>query len=156
MSLGGVIGGWPRKEITKYRTERVVKSEPEDKSALTPGLLCWGAAGTLPTPVPVSTGFEIVKHEHVEKKRETEPVEIHDVNNPDNFVVAARTKRMLFDVKDNTSSTSGNNNTSTGGTDLSDFEGDEVSIKNVDLKPKGTNSKKSQLQVTFSNNDGTI
>jgi len=91
MSLGGVIGGWPRKEITKYRTERVVKSEPEDKSKQKPGLLCWGSTGELPAPVPVSTGFEVVKHQHKEKKRETEPVEIHDVNNPDNFVVAART-----------------------------------------------------------------
>jgi hypothetical protein len=154
MSLGGVIGGWPKREITKYRTERIVRSEPEDKSAQTPGLLCWGDAGTLPAPVPVSTGFEIVKSEHVEKSRETELVNIYDQNNPDNYITAARTKRMLFDVTDNTNSTGGNNNTSTGGTDLSDFE--DSGVKTVDLTPKGTNSKKSQLKVTFSNNDGTI
>jgi hypothetical protein len=86
MSLGGVIGGWPKREITKYRTERIVRSEPEDKSAQTPGLLCWGDAGTLPAPVPVSTGFEIVKSEHVEKSRETELVNIYDQNNPDNYI----------------------------------------------------------------------
>jgi hypothetical protein len=154
VSLGGVIGGWPTKEITKYRTERIVKTEPEDKSEQNPGLLCWGDTGTLPTPVPVSTGFEVVQNEHVEISRETENVNIYDQNNPDNYITAARTKRMLFDVTDNTNSTGGNNNTQTGGTDLTDFE--DSGVTSVDLAPKGTTSKKSQLKVTFSNNDGTI
>jgi len=154
MSLGGVIGGWPKREITKYRTERIVKSEPEDKSEQKPGLLCWGDTGTLPTPVPISTGFEVVQNEHVETWRETEDVRIYDTKNPENYVTAARTKRMGFDVTDNTNSTGGNNNTKTGGADLTDFE--ESGVTNVDLAPKGTASKKSQLKVTFSNNDGTI
>jgi len=153
MSLGGVIGGWPTKEITKYRTERIVKSEPEDKSEQNPGLLCWGDTGTLPTPVPVSTDFEVAKAKHKEKKRETEPVEIHDVNNPENYVVAARTKRMLFDVTEVNPKFISNNNTSTGGEDLSDFGSD---MGPVDLSPKTNKSRISQLEVEFSNNDGTI
>ena len=116
--------------------------------------MCWGDTGTLPTPVPVSTGFEVVQNEHVEISRETENVNIYDQNNPDNYITAARTKRMLFDVTDNTNSTGGNNNTQTGGTDLTDFE--DSGVTSVDLAPKGTTSKKSQLKVTFSNNDGTI
>lgn len=156
MSLGGVIGGWPTKEITKYRTERIVKSEPEDKSEQNPGLLCWGDTGTLPTPVPISTGFEVTKEEHTEVWRETEPVNIYDQNNPDNYITAARTKRMMFDAQDNRDASGGNANTSTGGEDLSDFEGSEVTAKNVTLEPKGTNSNKWQITVNFSNNDGTI
>ena len=153
MSLGGVIGGWPKREITKYRTERVVKSVEEDKSALTPGLLCWGATGTLPAPVPVSTDFETVKTEHKELWRETEDVEIHDVNNPDKFVVAARTKRMGFEVQEVNPKFTSNNNTQTGGEDLSDFGSD---MGPVDLSPKTNKAKSGQLKVIFSNNDGTI
>jgi len=153
MSLGGVIGGWPKREITKYRTERVVKSEPEDKSAQTPGLLCWGDVGTLPAPVPVSTDFEVVKTEHIEKWRETEDVEIHDVNNPENYVTAARTKRMGFEVHEVNPKFIMNNNTQTGGEDLSDFGSD---MGPVDLSPKTDKAKPGQLKVIFSSNDGTL
>jgi hypothetical protein len=145
-----------RNDITKYRTERVVKSEPEDKTKQNPGLLCWGDTGTLPTPKAVTTGFEVVDpdEEHVEMSRETEDVNIYDKNNPDNYVTAARTKQMLFNVTDKTSSTSGNNNTSTGGEDFGGFAPSDIEL--TDFSPLGSSSKKKKLRVKFSNNDGTI
>jgi len=154
MSLGGVVAYWPKKEITKYRTERIVKSEPEDKTEQNPGLLCWGTVGTLPAPVPLTTGFEVAKTEHIEEWRETEPVRIENPDDPSQYVMAARTKRMGFEVHEVNPKFIVNNNTATGGEDLSDFGGGEDLP--VDLTKRGTNLRKSQLKVIFSNNDGTI
>src|SRR4051812_32243762 len=108
------------REIQNYKTERIPKSEPADKSEQSPGLLCWGDPGTLPKPVPVSTGFETKPaEEHVELSRITEPVTITSDDGAMS-VTARRTKEMQFSVTDNTGK-SGNNNTSTGGEDFSDF-----------------------------------
>jgi len=159
MSLGGVVGYWPKKEITKYRTERVVKSEPEDKSEQNPGLLCWGTVGTLPAPVPLTTGFEIAKTEHIEEWRETEPVRIENPDDPEQYVMAARTKRMGFEVHEVNPQFVTNNNTSTGGEKQPDELGGDFGGGGdlpVDLTKRGTTLKKSQLKVIFSNNDGTI
>ena len=46
-----------------------------------------------------------------------------------------------------------NNNTQTGGEDLSDFGSD---MGPVDLSPKTDKAKPGQLKVIFSSNDGTL
>jgi hypothetical protein len=143
-----------KREVTKYKTERIPAKKAADKTKQSPGLLCWGDTGTLPTPVPVSLGFEATfPEEHIELSRETEDVKIES-DDGSMSVTARRTKQMTFDVKQTGSGGTGNNNTSTGGEDFGDFAPSDIELTN--FAPLGTATNKKKLLVKFSNNDGTI
>ena len=67
----------------------------------------WGKAGNLPVPVeippgedPLTVGFEVKKRkEHDDVSRETEKVRIENPNDPDQFVIAERIKKITFKEK---------------------------------------------------------
>lgn len=110
------------------------KSTTEDES--TPGLLCWGVAGQMPTPERVPT----VSFEVTETDRETTPVRIENPDDPNQYVDVLQTNKMKLNVP----VPQEKNNSSTADAD----------IHSLDVAGTGTFQK--QTESTDSTRDYTI
>lgn len=72
-----------------------------DKVDVSPAHICWGAAGTLPTPVQQDDNFDGVNFRleecdthSVEDSRDTEDLVVQNPNNPSVFVVVQRIRKI--------------------------------------------------------------
>lgn len=138
--------------LIDYRRDRIPRSLPEDKSEQHPGRLCWGNTGELPKPEPLpGVDFNVVyPEEHIEQSRITSDVRIENPDDSSQYVIAKRTEQMVFN-KITQGDATGNNNTSTGGSDFGDFAPSPIELSS--FAPLGTRSA-AKLKVTFKN-DGS-
>ncbi len=92
----------PFQSIDPTATTRVtVVADP--KVTITPGHLCWGSVGTLPTAIEQTDTFDGVNFrleecdEHLaEDTRDTEKVKITQAGVPENFVIYERARKINF------------------------------------------------------------
>jgi len=86
----------PRFQARKLFTEQTrIKRKPPKTAGTddTPGLLCWGTVGGLPSAEAVPTvNVEV----HTEKSRETTPVRIENPDDPSQHVDALQTDKMTL------------------------------------------------------------
>jgi hypothetical protein len=81
-----------------YQYWHIPRPPVEDPAGSTPGLICWGAAGAMPSAEPLPTVDFNVKNE---KKRISELIQIKNPDDPSQYVVADRAKEITFEGKTN-------------------------------------------------------
>ena len=142
---GGADADW-------FWNERIPKAAPAAEGGDSPpGYLCWGVAGTMPTPaVVVDDSFQVVDCEetHLEQSRESQNVRITNPDEAEDWVEVDRANKMIF-KKTETTKTPGSNS-STEPEDFGDFSPSEIVRES--FKPLGSSSsKKCKLTVTLNN-----
>lgn len=108
MTLEAVVRPFVSRE--PLRSQRIITSS---KKAAVPqtSVVTWGAAGTLPSPVEsdadqpaipisVTTQTKKVTDKNVEKSRETEKVRIENPDDPAQYVMVDRPKKVTFNKVD--------------------------------------------------------
>lgn len=133
---------------TVYNRFRIPQLPPVEDDVSQPGHLCWGSVGALPTAAPAPTvGFQVVADAtHTEISRKTETVRIENPDDPSQFVMADRSKELLFKTSELKSS--GGSNTD-GASDFGDFEPTPIELSS--FKPLGTETDFRHLLVKFNN-----
>jgi len=76
-----------------YQHFRIPRPPVEDEAGSTPGHICWGATGALPSAEPMPTVDFNVKSE---TSRKTEDVRIENPDDPSQYVIANRPTQITF------------------------------------------------------------
>jgi hypothetical protein len=78
-----------------YQQFRIPRPPGQDDAGSMPGMLCWGATGSMPSAEPLPTaGFNVEKNK--EKSRKTEEVRIENPDDPTQYVIANRPTEIVF------------------------------------------------------------
>ena len=89
----------------RYRIPRPPEFDPEGTS---PGLICWGTVGAMPSPEPLGgVGFN-VKESYQETSRVSETVRVENPDDPSQYVMEDRPKSVTFDKTTNNTSSGPN------------------------------------------------
>jgi hypothetical protein len=120
---------------------RIARKPPRSTSEDdTPGLLCWGVVGDLPSAEPVpTTDFNV--ETHTEISRETTAVRIENPDDPEQHVNVDQTDSMTL----KTTVPAEKNNSATEGADLSQFE-DRVQSA---IKETGSGTREKKYEMRF-------
>jgi hypothetical protein len=85
-----------------YQHYRIPRPPSADDAGSMPGMLCWGAAGEMPSaePLPVA-GFVVENNK--ERSRRTQDVRIENPDDPSQYVIADRPTEITFNRLTNSS-----------------------------------------------------
>ncbi len=137
-----------------YPGARVPRPPPlENNGDHTPGMLCWGAVGSLPTPeLAPSVGFNTVNcnETHNEVRRETDEVRIEQDGKPENYVEVDRAHKLWVNKRENTEGMP-DNSSSADPEGIGDFSPSPIIREG--FKPLGSGSEK-RCQYTITLNNG--
>lgn len=132
------ITGTPRfvqRPLLFTEQKRIVRKPPKEESEDTPGLLCWGVVGDLPSANAVPEVSFDTQEYHMEISRETFRTQIFNPDDPEQYVEVDQTNKMTL-KKD---ATSEKNNSATKDADLSGVDADKRdAVQKADDTPKGT------------------
>jgi len=132
----------------RYRIPRPPEFDPEGTN---PGKICWGTVGDMPSPEPLPTvGFSTKKgkEDWKETGRESQLVRVENPDDPSQYVMEDRPKKLQFNKT--TNDTSPHPNTSSQVPDVSGFTESEQ----AGFAPSSGGSTSSPVSVEYSNPEG--
>lgn len=91
-----------------YQHFHIPRPPVEDPAGSTPGLICWGAAGAMPSAEPMPN---VDFNTKTETSRKSENVRIENPDDPSQYVIADRATEITFQGATNTSPPAPNTST---------------------------------------------
>lgn len=81
------------RDYQRFRIPRPPEFDPEGTS---PGLICWGTVGAMPSPEPIGGTDFAVKEVWQEKSRKSEIVRVENPDDPNQYVMEDRPQEVRF------------------------------------------------------------